>query len=89
MRKNDFSKPWVIWDIVTLAYLEGMTKQESQKRPVLNDDMSFRYLETDETITWITHVDSKALWGDFLLKLDAYERTHNVHYAYTIDPESQ
>src|SRR5579875_1881804 len=25
LRRPDYSKPWIIWDIITLAYLEGMT----------------------------------------------------------------
>src|SRR5581483_1008808 len=41
LRKNDLSKPWIIWDIVTLSYLEGMTTQEEIARPRLADDLSF------------------------------------------------
>jgi len=78
IRKNDFSKPWIIWDTITLAYLEGMTVQNQVPRPVLKDDMKFDHVKTDDTITWITGVDSKRMWADFVDKLDAYQRTHAV-----------
>lgn len=32
-RKDDFSKPWVIWDDVVLAYLLGMTNTRSTPSP--------------------------------------------------------
>ena len=78
IRKNDFSKPWIIWDTITLAYLEGMTQQNQVPRPVLKDDMKFDHVKTDDTITWITGLDSKRMWADFVDKLDAYQRTHAV-----------
>lgn len=78
LRKNDFSKPWIIWDIITLAYVEGMTTQSTYPRPVLEDDMHFDHVKTSRTITWITGVNSKRLWVDFLSKLDTYQRTHKL-----------
>ncbi len=78
LRKNDFSKSWVIWDTITLAYLEGLTTQRTYPRPRLKDDMTFFHIKTDRTITWITGVDSKRMWADFLQKLDAYQRSHAV-----------
>lgn len=78
LRQNDFSKPWVIWDLITLAYTEGLTEQEPVPRPVLEDTMVFGHVKTDDTITWITGLDSKRLWADFIEKLDTYERTHAV-----------
>lgn len=78
LRKNDFSKPWIIWDTITVAYLGGMTTQRSYPRPVLNDDMRFDHVQTTRKITWITGVDSTRMWADFLNKLDAYERTHKL-----------
>lgn len=78
LRKQDFSKPWVIWDNVVLAYLLGMTKQEIYPRPMLQDDMRFSHAATDRKITWITEIDSQRLWKDFFDKLDAYEATHSL-----------
>jgi purine nucleosidase len=78
MRSDDLSKPWVIWDIITLAYEEGMTTEQSYPRPVLTNEMSFDHLQTPRTITWITGVDSKRLWADFVSRLDLYERTHSM-----------
>jgi inosine-uridine nucleoside N-ribohydrolase len=78
LRRPDFSKPWIIWDIITLAYLEGMATSETKPRPRLQDDMSFAAGESPNTVTWITTVDSQRLWTDFLLKLDTYQRTHAI-----------
>jgi inosine-uridine nucleoside N-ribohydrolase len=77
-RKHDFSKPWIIWDTITLAYLEGMTEQKQMPRPVLKDNMVFDHPATGNTITWITGLDSKRMWADFTRKLDFYQRTHAV-----------
>ena len=78
LRKDDFSKPWVIWDIITMAYTLRMTSQEVHPRPTLRDDTSFGYPQTNKTITWITAVDEKRLWADFIAKLDFYQRSHAV-----------
>ncbi len=78
LRKNDFSKPWIIWDEISLAFLLGMTTQEVRPRPLLRDDLKFDHPRTDKTITWVTDVDEKRLWADFLAGLDAYQRTHDV-----------
>jgi hypothetical protein len=78
LRQNDFSKPWVIWDIVTLAYEQGMTTQKTIPRPRLADDLSFQQTTVQKTITWITSVDSARLWHDFIEKLDTYQQSHAV-----------
>jgi inosine-uridine nucleoside N-ribohydrolase len=78
VRKDDFSKPWIIWDIITMAHTLGMTTQEVYPRPTLRDDASFEHSQTNKTITWITSVDEKRLWADFIDKLDTYQRTHAV-----------
>jgi purine nucleosidase len=78
LRKDNFSKPWIIWDTITLAYLEGMTQQKQVPRPALKDNLTFDHRPTEETITWITAVDSKRMWADFVEKLDTYQRTHAV-----------
>jgi len=77
-RVDDFSKPWVIWDNITLAYVLGMTEAEVYSRPALGDDMTFEHSETNEDITWITDVDEDRLWGRFLERLERYQRTHAV-----------
>jgi inosine-uridine nucleoside N-ribohydrolase len=78
LRVNDFSKPWVIWDDITLAYVLGMTTQHTLPRARLRDDMTFERVKTDQTITWITDVDEQRMWADFLRLVDEYQRTHAV-----------
>jgi purine nucleosidase len=78
LRKEDFSKPWIIWDTITLAYMLKMTDEKAVPRPDLKDDMVFDHVTTQGTITWITGLDSKRMWADFVEKLDAYQRTHSV-----------
>jgi inosine-uridine nucleoside N-ribohydrolase len=78
LRVDDFSKPWVIWDDIALAYVLGMTKQHTLPRPSMRDDMTFAEANTDRTITWITDVDEERMWADFLSLVDAYQRTHAV-----------
>ncbi len=80
-RRNDFSKPWVIWDIITLAHSVGLTTATAMPRPKLRDDLSFELVKTDRTITWITEVNRDKLWADFLEKVDMYSRTHLVPEA--------
>jgi purine nucleosidase len=76
LRIDDFSKPWVIWDTVVLAYVQGMTTQKTIPRPRLAANLSFEQASTHDTITWITSVDASRMWEDFLTRLDEYERTH-------------
>jgi purine nucleosidase len=78
LRVNDFSKPWIIWDIITLCYLQRITEQKEVPRPVLGDDLSFVPGTGEGQITWITKVDSGRLWRDFIEKIDVYQRTHAV-----------
>jgi purine nucleosidase len=78
LRVNDFSKPWVIWDNITLAYALGMTTQHTLPRPRMRFDMTFEQVKTDQTVTWITDVDEKRMWADFLNLVDEYQRTHAV-----------
>jgi purine nucleosidase len=79
MRQDDLSKPWIIWDIITAAYVEGLASGETKPRPRLRDDMIFEHPGTGNTITWITSVDSKRLWADFVDRLDAFTRSHALH----------
>lgn len=78
LRVNDFSKPWIIWDIITLAYTQNMATGETVPRPQLGDDLSLRPDTTGKTLTWITSVDSKRMWGDFLQQLDEFQRRHAI-----------
>jgi purine nucleosidase len=78
LRVNDFSKPWVIWDDITLAYVLGMTEQHTSARPRLRDNMTFEQIKTERVVTWITDVDEQRLWSDFLRLVDAYQRTHRI-----------
>ena len=78
IRENDFSKPWVIWDTIVLAHLLNMTTSVEYARPILRDDMIFDHPTTTEKITWITGVESRRMWADFLARLDAYQSTHPI-----------
>ena len=78
LRVDDFSKPWVIWDTIVLAYAQGMTTQKTIPRPKLSNDLSLEQVKTENTINWITSVDSGRMWRDFVTKLDEYQRTHAV-----------
>jgi inosine-uridine nucleoside N-ribohydrolase len=78
MRSNDLSKPWVIWDNITLAYVLGMTKQHTLPRPKMHDNMTFESSKTDRSVTWITDVDEQVMWSDFLKLVDVYQRNHPV-----------
>jgi inosine-uridine nucleoside N-ribohydrolase len=78
LRVNDFSKPWVIWDDITLAYVLGMTDQHTSPRPKLRDNMTFDLVKTERVVIWITDVDEKRLWSDFLRLVDDYQRTHRI-----------
>ncbi|MBY0505927.1 MAG: nucleoside hydrolase [Bryobacteraceae bacterium] len=79
LRKDDFSKPWMIWDNIVLAHLLGMTESREADRPAMTEAMSF----TPSTVpgrkmTWITRVDSARMWADFVERLDLYQSTHAV-----------
>lgn len=83
LRKNDFSKPWIIWDNITLAYVLGMTTHETKPRPRMRDDMTFESVPgTTRTVTWITDVDEKRMWADYLGLLDEYQQTNAISHAH-------
>lgn len=81
LRVNDFSKPKIIWDIITVADVKGMTTEETLPRPQLGGDLSLRPTTTGKTITWITAVDSKRMWNDFLGDLDNFQRRHTIAHG--------
>ena len=75
LRVEDFSKPWYIWDTVTVAYVLGLTTEHTAPRPRMRDDATFSGVDAQATVTWITHVDASRLWSDFALQIDRYQRT--------------
>lgn len=81
LRVNDFSKPWIIWDNITLAYVLGMTAEKTLPRPRLRDDMMFESVQTNKTVIWITDVDEKRMWAEYLNLLDDYQRRHAMGRA--------
>ena len=78
LRINDFSKSWVIWDDITLAYVLGMTTQHTVPRRQLLDSMNFGSTRDKQTLTWITDVDEQRMWTDFLSLVDDYQRKHRT-----------
>ncbi len=76
LRVNDFSKPWVIWDVITLAYVRGLATATPQPRPELDDTMNFRPGVSGATVNVITAADTARIWQEFLLHLDRFEETH-------------
>jgi purine nucleosidase len=79
LRVDDFSKPSIIWDIITLAYVEGIATHEKIARPVLGSELSFdKGSDPSKTIDWITAVDSAQLWKEFAASLNKYEKTHAI-----------
>jgi inosine-uridine nucleoside N-ribohydrolase len=77
LRVNDFSKSWPIWDNITLAYVLGMTRQHELPRPRMRDNMTFEASNAGD-VTWITDVDEKLMWSDFLTLVDNYQRRHPI-----------
>ncbi len=78
LRVDDFSRSWVIWDIITLAYLQGMTTVDRIPRPALTPEMSLTPGDPKNTIEWIKTVDTGRLWPDFTTHLDEFERRHAI-----------
>jgi inosine-uridine nucleoside N-ribohydrolase len=81
LRKADFSKPRAIWDMITLAYLEGFATSETKPRPSMADDMKLTIAPGQRTVTWITHVEAAKLWEDFQKRMAIYEQTHAIATA--------
>lgn len=70
LRVDDFSKSWVIWDLITLAYVRGLATAVPQPRPELDSTMTFGPGRQGETIEVITAVDTARLWPEFTAGLD-------------------
>ena len=78
LRVPDFSKPWVIWDVITLAYLRGLATATTLPRPMLDDTSTLRPGAPGATIERITAVDTQRFWAEFLDTLDRFEETHRT-----------
>lgn len=82
LRVNDFSRSWFIWDIITLADLQGFATEKVMTRPELEDNLALTFPapgnNNAKNITWITAVDSARLWTDFCENLDDFQRRHAV-----------
>jgi len=82
LRVDDFSQPWFIWDIITLADIEGFVTEQVVPRPQLANGLTVTFPkangENQSNVTWITAVDSKRLWADFADRLDSFQRSHAV-----------
>jgi purine nucleosidase len=64
---------WVIWDAVVAAHLLGFTTVETYPRPSLNlPNLEFGYFGKTpvNTLNWITSIDEKKMWPDFVGRLD-------------------
>jgi len=73
---------WVIWDTVTVAHLMDFTTAETHPRPSLNpSDLSFSFPRTSKTIRWITSVDERKMWPDFVRRLDRANAARQEHAA--------
>lgn len=60
---------WVIWDEVVVAYLLGLTADESRPRPRLNDDRTLDHSRPNGTVRWVTEIDAERLWENLAKKL--------------------
>lgn len=78
LRGNDFSKSWVIWDIITLAYERGWASAAARPRFELGDDLSWKQGSSGKSMNWIERVDSERLWSSFAETLDDFQRRHAV-----------
>lgn len=81
LRINDFSKSWVIWDVITLAYLRGLATAETVPRPLLDARMTFQQSEgpaAGRTMQAITAVQTERLWAEFVGGLDEFRNRQKV-----------
>jgi hypothetical protein len=78
-RRDDFTKSWFIWDIITLADLRGFATEVEAPRPDMGDDFSLQSPAVGAgKINWITAVDSERLWADLFVHLDEFQQTHDT-----------
>jgi inosine-uridine nucleoside N-ribohydrolase len=62
---------WVIWDTVVAAHLLGFTTTQTHPRPALNlSELTFSFPKTQKKVNWITSIDSRKMWPDFVRRLD-------------------
>lgn len=63
---------WVIWDAIVVGHLLGFTRTETRARPKLKtEDVTFIH-DSAGTLNWITSLDERQMWADFITKLDAH-----------------
>lgn len=55
---------WPIWDMVTVAYLLGLTQTTVQTRPTLQADLKLDYTGGTGELRWISGLDAGRLWKD-------------------------
>lgn len=63
-----------IWDEVAVAFLLGMTRQETRPRPRLRDDLTFDHTRPRGNVTWVTSIDAERLWADLGANLARHAR---------------
>jgi len=65
---------WPIWDVTTVGYLLGYTRNAVHHRPSIADDLSLDHSVPQGQLTWVEWVDEGRLWPDFVAKLKAWSR---------------
>lgn len=78
LRVADYSKPWVIWDLITLAYVRGLAIAQETARPDLDDVSEFQPGQNAAPFATVTKVDSAGVWREFLADLDRFQQAHAV-----------
>lgn len=88
LRVPDFSRSWVIWDVITLAYLQDMAKTTEVPRPTLDATMTFRYNAADKrTFLNISDVDKDRFWASFVAGLDRWLTAHKAAGTQADEPQ--
>jgi inosine-uridine nucleoside N-ribohydrolase len=64
---------WVTWDVIVVADILGYARFKTYPRPNLNTaDLTFSFANTDKKVNWITEINEKSMWADFLKKIDEH-----------------
>ena len=78
LRVADYSRSWVIWDVITLAYVRGLATSSTIPRPTLTDGLQFAPAAGSGTLENITAVNTPKLWKELLNDVDRFQQTHAV-----------
>lgn len=78
LRTNDFSKKKVLWDLVTVAYLDGLAETQDKSRPKLADDLTLGPSDCPGKVHWVTKVDSEELWRRLENNFAQFGQTHRL-----------